>query len=107
VARGGVLAGEGVSGGAGEVPELRGRKGRGEGGLNWGRKGSEGALTGKGRTAALQSESAMRRAAPAPEVGWWASLMNKEGAVCLGSDEGAEKRKKRCRWLLKTGGRTG
>jgi hypothetical protein len=53
VARGGVLAGEGVSGGAGEVPELRGRKGRGEGGLNWGRKGSEGALTGKGRTAAL------------------------------------------------------
>jgi hypothetical protein len=68
-ARDGVLVGEGVSGGTDEVPELRGGKGEvrvasiGEG------RARRGVLTEKGRTAALQHESAAGRAALVPEGG--------------------------------------
>jgi hypothetical protein len=51
-------------------PGAAGREGRGEGGLNWGRNDSEGALTEEGRAAALRRESVMGRAASVPEGGW-------------------------------------
>jgi hypothetical protein len=46
----GVLVGEGVSSDVGEMWELPGGGERGEGGLNWGNRASEGVLTGEGRT---------------------------------------------------------
>jgi hypothetical protein len=66
VTRGGVLTGEGVSSDVGELRELRGGE-TGEGGLNWGKKGSEAALTEKLRTAvALRQNPTQRRG-----LRWW------------------------------------
>jgi hypothetical protein len=70
-----------------------GREGRDEGDLNWKRKGSEGALTRKGWTAALRRESTVRRVTLVPEGG--ASSMNEEGGWCAWARMRVRKRGKR------------
>jgi hypothetical protein len=105
VACGGVLAGEGVGGGASEVPELQGGKGE-----------ARAASIGEGR--ALRGHSPKRdgRRHSGVNSRWGGRLRRPrgdgrrrrmKGVVCLGSDEGAEKRKKGRRQLLKTSGRAG
>jgi hypothetical protein len=73
-----------------------GREGRGEGGLHWGRKGLEGALTRNGWTATLWRESVVGRAAPVPDGRWWASSTNgEEGGQCAWARTRVQKRGKR------------
>jgi hypothetical protein len=104
-ARDGVLVGEGVSGGTGEVPELRGGKGEV-------RVASIG--EGRARRGCSLKRDGRRHSNTNPRRGgrlWcprgvWASSTNEEGAVWLYSDKGAEKWNQGRRRLLKTNGHT-
>jgi hypothetical protein len=104
---GGVLAREGVDGSSGEVLGLRGGKGEvraasiGEGTAQRGRLLKRG---GRRHSGVNPRWGGRLRC---PREGGGIIDGRRVGAVCLGSDEGAEKRNNGCRWLLKTDERAG